>query len=195
MLGGSLVVFWTMLFSGGMWGVVGWVSVISIGQVLVPLTLIGVAIHAARRRRFSRPMAATAAIAAFSLWPALWGFGLFAFAYPASLSTVKPAVSVRLPADGPIRVAWGGDRLAVNRHAFTPDQRWAYDLLMEPAGLESSRLADYGCYGKPVVAPVAATVRHTIDGCPDQDPRAFSPDFQNPLGNAVMLALTAAAIW
>jgi len=45
-----------------------------------------------------------------------------------------------------------------------PDQRWAHDLVLEPAITGSSRLEDYGCYGKVVVAPVAARVHHSVDG-------------------------------
>ena len=43
-----------------------------------------------------------------------------------------------------------------------PDQRWAYDLLVEPAAHGSTDLEDYGCYGTAVVAPVSARRAHGL---------------------------------
>ena len=169
--------------------VAGWISVVSVGQLAGPLTILVVLVHAIRKRRFSRPMQAAFALALFSLWPALWAFGLLTMAFPASRATTFPAATVRIPADGPVRVVWGGDRVAVNHHASTPDQRWAFDLVIEPALNGSPRLEDYGCYGKPVLAPVAGRIHFSIDGEPDQTPGALSLNFKKPLGNAVVFAL------
>ncbi len=184
----TLAVSWALLFSGGMRAVVGWLAVVSPGQLIGPLTLLAVVTHAIRKRRFSRPMQAAFGLAVFSLWPALWSFGLLAMTFPASKATTVPSATVRIPADGPVRVVWGGDRVEVNHHASTPDQRWAYDLVIEPAMSGSARLGDFGCYGKPVLAPVAGRIHFTIDGEPDQMPGKLSLNFQKPLGNAVVRA-------
>lgn len=178
-----------LLFGGGMTAVVAWVSLISVGQLLGPLAILAVLVHAVRRRRFSRPMQAALGLALFSLWPALWGFRLLTITYPTSKENTKPAATIRVPADGPVRVGWGGDRVGVNYHAFTPDQRWAYDLLIEPAGVGSRRLEDYGCFGKPVLAPARARVHLAENGEPDQTPGEAKMNFEKPIGNMVALAL------
>ena len=64
-----------------------------------------------------------------------------------------------------------------------PDQRWAYDLLVEPAAHGSTDLEDYGCYGTAVVAPVSARVHMASDGAPDHSPGQTSNDLENPTGN------------
>ena len=169
--------------------VIGWGLLISAGLVPAPLSLLMLAVHAIRKRRFSRPMWATLVLALFALWPALWGFGLLTFAFPYSLDDSEPSATVRLPSNEPLRVFWGGDRLATNYHAASPDQRWAYDLAVEPAAHGSASLGDYGCYGTPVVAPVAGHVHHATDGAPDHTPGQPSNDGRNPTGNTVVLRL------
>ena len=184
-----LVLLWGMFLSGGWRAVVSWMLLINAGQILGPLMLLIVVIYALWKRRLSGPVWATLSLALFSLWPAGWGFGLLPVTFPASREETSPSASVRLPSNEPLRVAWGGDRVAVNYHAASPDQRWAYDLVVEPAMHGSSKLQDYGCYGKPVVAPVSARVHHAIDGQPDQVPGTLTPNRENPQGNAVVLGL------
>ncbi len=180
---------WILFFSGGMRAVYGWVALISAGQLLAPLSMLALIVHAIRKRRFSRPMRVTLGLALLALWPALWGFGMLMMTFPYDLDRSEPSATVRLPSNQTLRVAWGGDRLATNQHAMTPDQRWAYDLVVEPAMHRSENLEDYGCYGTPVVAPVSARVHYSTDGAPDHTPGAISMDFANPSGNVVVLAL------
>lgn len=187
-LGVSLLACWTLLFRAGMSAVVAWVLLISMGQLLGPLTLVVVVVHAIRKRRFSRPMALALGLALFSLWPALWGFGLFPITFPASRDRTGPSAVVRLPSGDALRVVWGGDSVATNQHAATPDQRWAYDLVIEPAVSGSPRLEDYGSYGKPVLAPVAARVHYSVDGEPDETP-GISSNVKEPFGNCIVLVL------
>jgi hypothetical protein len=188
-LGAALATSWALMFSGGMRAVVGWVVLISVGQILALPALLAVGVHAIRKRRLSRPMALTLVLGLVGVWPALWGVGLALITFPASREKTAPSATVRLPSNETLRVAWGGDRVAVNRHAATPDQRWAYDLMVEPGMSGSSRLEDYGCYGTTVVAPAAARVHDATDGEPDQTPGKLSPNFKAPLGNNVVLAL------
>ncbi|TNE86614.1 MAG: M23 family metallopeptidase [Deltaproteobacteria bacterium] len=102
---------------------------------------------------------------------------------------MHPHATVRLPLDGPVVVGWGGDTVAANYHAAHPDQRWAYDLLVEPAAHGSADLESYGCYGLPVLAPAAGTVAIAHDGEPDQDPSTFVPNPTAPAGNHVAIEL------
>src|SRR5690606_8611537 len=71
------------------------------------------------------------------------------------------------------------------------DQRWAYDLAVEPTLVGSKRLEDYGCWGVPVVAPVSGTVHGAHDGEPDHVPGEASNDYRAPLGNPVVLSLAS----
>ncbi len=188
-LGGGLALGFALLFSGGMRAVVGWLLLLGLGQLVAPLTGIAVLVHALRRRRLSAPMALALGASLVGLWPGLWTFGVLQIAFPASLDTTRPAATVRLPSNETLRVVFGGDALRTNRHAFTPDQRWAYDMVIEPALHGSARLEDYGCHGTPVVAPVSSRVRSAVDGLPDALPGAPSNDTENPLGNNVVLEL------
>lgn len=169
-------------------GVIGWLLIAVSSVTLVPLVLILLLL-----RRIWKPFGLssriTLVLALLTLWPAAWNFGKLLIPYPARLERTRPAATVRLPMDGPIRVAWGGDRLSVNQHVAYPDQRWAYDLLTEPAMIKSNRLEDYGCFGKPVLAPVSARVHHIVDGVNDQPPGEPSDDFSKTCGNMVVLEL------
>ena len=180
---------WGLFLSGGMAAIIGWSLLITTGQTLAPLSVLALVVHAVRIRRFSRPMWATLVLAPVALWPGLWGFGLLTFTFPYSLESSGPSATVRLPSNERLRVLWGGDRVATNYHAAAPDQRWAYDLTVEPAVHGSENLGDYGCYGTPVVAPVSGRVHHAADGTPDHPPGQPSNDLENPTGNTVVLRL------
>jgi len=183
-----LLLAWGLFLSGGMPAVAGWAVLVVAGQWLPPLALLALLIHAVRRRRFSLPMGATLALAPIALWPGLWGFGLLTITFPYSLDSSGPAATVRLPSDEALRVAWGGDRVATNYHAALPDQRWAYDLVVEPAAHGSEDLEDYGCWGTTVRAPLRARVHMATDGAPDRAPGPPG-DPENPTGNTVVLRL------
>ncbi|HEX5105672.1 MAG TPA: M23 family metallopeptidase [Pirellulaceae bacterium] len=92
--------------------------------------------------------------------------------YPSSHDGTPSAVHFRLPLDGPILVGWGGDTPEENYHVAYPDQRYAYDLLVARDGSthqgEGRELADYYCYGLPVLAPADGKVIAVLDGRPDQ---------------------------
>ena len=74
-------------------------------------------------------------------------------AYPSSHDRSPSAVEFRLPLDGPVTVAWGGETSEVNYHVFLPDQRWAYDLLVTDGGRsaagEGARLEDHHAWDLP----------------------------------------------
>lgn len=107
--------------------------------------------------------------------------------YPASIENTRPHISVRVPLEGPVRVAWGGDQVKTNYHAAYPDQRWAYDLVVEPYFSASENLEDYGCYGQPVYAPLSGKVWRTESELPDAVPGKVSNNYLTPLGNHVMI--------
>jgi hypothetical protein len=186
-----LGVILVLMLLGGMQRVAAWYLL----QLLLPLAglvvLLGCAAYALimliARRRFSKAAAATGLAGLLCLAPAI--LLVRPMAYPASLESTGPAATVRLPADGPLRVFWGGDRLETNQHAITPDQRWAYDIGVEPFFHGSANLEDYGCYGLPVVAPIAGEVTAAQDGVPDQAGGQYVPNLQAPLGNHVIIRM------
>ena len=167
----------------GLW--YGWQALMPLVGILV---LVATIVQMIRNRRVSRPsLLVTALLAVVSV-----GFvGLSSLPYlPSSLDRTGPAATVRLPMDGPVLVAWGGDRLEQNYHVSHADQRWAYDLVVQPAFVGTERLEDYGCFGVPVLAPAPGLVVQAHDGEPDQTPG--EPTAPDPIsGNAVALRLDA----
>ncbi|NGZ76320.1 M23 family metallopeptidase [Saccharibacillus sp. VR-M41] len=103
-------------------------------------------------------------------WPALWFAGVGQMAYPADPARTGPAATVVSPFAEETVVGWGGDALEGNYHVVAPNERWAYDLLADPAGIGSSRLGDYGIYGMEVFAPAAGTIVEAEDGEADHAP-------------------------
>ncbi len=176
-----------MLLRGGMLRVGAWFLVQELPPLLGLITLIVVGLYALGRRRLTRASGLTLVVALLSLLPAL--MIVWPLAYPASLAHTTPIATVRLPADGPLKVAWGGDRKEVNYHVIAPNQRWAYDLVVEPYFTGSETVTDYGCYGVPVLAPIAGEVVVAHDGEPDEVPGAVSNNVMAPLGNHVALQL------
>lgn len=116
-----------------------------------------------------------------------WLLGRYPIAFPTDRADVKPGVEIRVPMDGPVLVGWGGDSVRTNYHAAVPDQRWAYDLLIEPALVDSDELSDYGCFGAPIVAPIAGEVVWVVDGLIDQVPGEM--DGRNATGNTVAIEI------
>jgi len=143
-------------------------------QVYMPLLaiiiLIGCLIYMLRRKRWRSKLSwITITIGVFA--GALPFLMLFSGAtYPAKIENTNPHLSIRVPLDGLVNVAWGGDKTSVNYHAAHPDQRWAYDLVIEPYMSGSENLYDYGCYGKPVLAPISGEVVSSRDDLPDETP-------------------------
>lgn len=183
----TVIVLLGMFAAGGMARISAWY----LAQLLPPLlglvSLITVVIYALVRKRRSKALLATGLAALFCLSPlALW----FApIAYPASLENTSPSATVRLPADAPLQVIWGGDQIAKNYHAAVPDQRWAYDMVVAPYFSGSPNLADYGCYGVPVVAPVSGYIVSAHDGEPDATPGALSNNTVAPTGNHIVIRM------
>ncbi|ARO14463.1 peptidase M23 [Ketogulonicigenium robustum] len=97
--------------------------------------------------------------------------------------------NLRLPFDGPWFVYWGGRDIADNYHAADPVQRFAMDFLVQQDGQsyagDASILANYYCWGQPILAPANGTVVAAEGGWPDQPIGETDP--VNPLGNHVVI--------
>lgn len=187
----SLLALSGMMLSGGMVRISGWYLLQLLPPLLGAITLIAVVIYALLKKRAkkhaSRPLIWTGIVSLVSLLPLILWFA--PFAYPASLEKMSPSATVRLPSDLPLRVVWGGNSIKTNYHAAAPDQRWAYDLLIEPYFSGTSKLEDYGCYGTPVVAPIGGKIVSAHDGEPDEIPGVVSNNFEAPTGNHVVILM------
>ena len=100
---------------------------------------------------------------------------------------MSPKIVVRFPLNERALVGWGGDRLEANYHVIKPNERWAYDILIPPAEVKSSKLKDYGIYGARVMAPASGTVVSINNDEKDLVPG--SDDFQSMAGNHIYLRL------
>jgi hypothetical protein len=181
----SLLTLWSLVALGGIARVIGWMMLLFVAPSAGLFIFGGVAIYALARRRLNRPIVVAMLLSALVILPGLWPKGILAIPFPASLDD-RPQLVVRVPSDRAMRVYWGGEDLEHNYHALYPDQRWAYDLVIEPAGLGSTRVEDYGCWDQPVLAPIAGLVTSTRDGDPDATPGTIS-DTENHAGNHVVL--------
>ncbi|NKW82842.1 M23 family metallopeptidase [Bacillus cereus] len=120
-------------------------------------------------------------------WPLRWLANIGGLAYPANVQSMSPKIVVRFPLNERALVGWGGDRLEANYHVIKPNERWAYDILIPPAEVKSSKLKDYGIYGARVTAPASGTVVSINNDEKDLVPG--SDDFQSMAGNHIYLRL------
>jgi murein DD-endopeptidase MepM/ murein hydrolase activator NlpD len=187
-----------ILFGAGQAGIYAWWFVMFFGLVgvlLLAAALVLLIVRLVKWRAGGRaPQAALIgllALAVIAAWPAGWFMDLARIPYPASRERVQPAATIRLPIDQPARIAWGGDSVAVNYHVTNPFERWAYDLLGDPAALKVPDLPAYGIYGVEVLAPASGTVvgvrgdRADLPAGTELD----SPDVHDMLGNYVFIRL------
>jgi len=101
----------------------------------------------------------------------------------------RTRTTLRLPFDSEWTVAWGGRTPHRNYHVSTPDQRFAYDLLVVRDGSthegEGTRNEDYHCFGEPILAPAPGQVVSAIDSLHDNVPGEMLE--QAPAGNHVIV--------
>lgn len=94
-----------------------------------------------------------------------------------------------LPFAGAWRVAWGGRSLSDNAHAFTVDQRFAYDFVIVKDGTthegNGAKNEQYFAFGRPIEAPAAGKVAAVGDGIDDNVPGEMNGG--KPFGNFVVL--------
>jgi hypothetical protein len=97
--------------------------------------------------------------------------------------------ALHLPFDGEWFVFWGGRTIEENYHAFTVDQRFAYDLLIMRDGKshpsDAKGNAGYYCWDAPIHAPAAGVVTESVDGIEDNVPGVMNASA--PAGNHVVI--------
>mgnify|MGYP001766289514 CR=1 FL=1 len=183
----------SLLLSGGMRKVYAWnflpLILPACGAISLVFALVRLVVRLIQHKRIDRVVVTSGLVGLLGLLPALQM--VFPLPYPASISQMRPEAIVRLPADVPLKVLWGGDTQPVNYHVIAPDQRWAYDFGVAPYLSGSSSLDDYGCYGIQVLAPASGVVTVAHDGEPDAIPGNVSNNIQAPEGNHVVIRMDA----
>lgn len=110
-------------------------------------------------------------------------------AAPSQFLDYETKATLRLPVDGDWFVYWGGRDIADNYHAVDVGQRFAVDLLVMRDGQshagDPSRLENYHCWERAILAPAEGVVMRAVDGLPDQAIGAADP--ANPAGNYVVI--------
>jgi hypothetical protein len=116
-------------------------------------------------------------------------FGIRPYSEEGRHADYRTKTALRLPFEGEWFVGWGGRTREQNYHAVLVDQRFAYDLLVMRGGKthdgEGTRLEDYYCWRKPILAPGAGTVAVALDSLADLVPPEH--DERNPAGNHVII--------
>lgn len=186
-----LLTSWSIVYlAKGVISVIGWWSIQAFSIVAL-FILIGVTLLIVWKGIFRQRIdGALLFIVIFSIigaWPLGWFANIGRLAYPADVHSTSPKVVVRFPLNERALIGWGGDRLETNYHVIKPNERWAYDILIPPAEVKSSKLEDYGIYGAKVMAPATGTVVSINNDEKDVEPG--SDDFQSMAGNHIYIRL------
>lgn len=178
-----------VLIVKGTIGPYGWWLLMMFGMVaiiILPIYFMIFLVKRIRKRKVHKSFYVLIMLSLLASWPGGWFFGIGQIAYPAHRNKVEPEVYISLPVNHEMIVGWGGDTLEDNYHAWLPFERWAYDLMVMPAMVDSSNLEDYGIYGMEIVAPVSGTIVGAYDGYPDEIPNTDEAD---NMGNYVYLEI------
>ena len=175
----------------GMAGAVAWALAkmffAPIGVILVLVNLILIIVCLVKKKNFIQKTISLLLSIALA-FPILMLINVLPIAYPANIDKVGPSITVRWPLKEKTLVGWGGDKVETNvPHAIWASERWAYDLLIEPADINSQHLEDYGIYNKEVVAPVSGTVIAAYDEEDNIPPN--TEDFLSLEGNYVYIQI------
>lgn len=88
-------------------------------------------------------------------------------------------------------VSWGGRDAIRNYHVIAPDQRFAYDFLLQREGRFAAngglRNEDHYCWGQPVLAPAAGRIVSAVGDQPDNPRPSEKLAGVAPPGNHVVI--------
>jgi len=186
-----LIASWSVVYlANGVMSVIVWWSIQAFSLVSIVVLIGSVLLFVWKgifRKRIDRTLLFIVLFSIIGAWPLGWYANIGGLAYPADVHSVTLKVVVRFPLNERALVGWGGDRLETNYHVIKPNERWAYDILIPPAEVKSSKLEDYGIYGTDVLAPASGTVVSINND--EKDVVPGSDDFQSMAGNHIYLRL------
>jgi hypothetical protein len=181
--------FWIVILLGGAPSRIAWFGFPLTVPIVAAAILVWAVVAMIRTRKVTKIRLAAVVLSLLAMYPATWVFNGFPLAYPASADRSRPGLAVRIPFEGPVRILNGGDRLSENRHITMPEERWAYDIGIDPNPDEFARprpdAAEYGCWDAPVLSPAAGRVHATHDAEPDKVPGTPIGVAPAPAGNYV----------
>jgi hypothetical protein len=191
-VGVILLTLWvSILIIHGIIGAVAWalaklfIAPIGVILVIVNLTLLIISLI---RKKKAAPKAISLILSIFLAVPIFMLLNFLQIEYPAKIDKVKPAITVKWPLKERATVGWGGNTVANNApHAIWASERWAYDLIMEPAILDCKNVRVYGIYDKEVLAPVSGTIVVAYDKENDIEPN--TDKFLSMEGNYVYIKI------
>ncbi|TKI88926.1 M23 family peptidase, partial [Bacillus wiedmannii] len=186
-----LIASWSVVYlANGVISVIVWWSIQAFSLVSIVI-LIGAVLlfvwEGIFRKQIDRILLSIVLFSIIGAWPLGWFANIGRVAYPADVQSMSPKIVVRFPLNERALVGWGGDRLETNYHVIKPNERWAYDILIPPAEVKSSKLEDYGIYGAKVMAPASGTVVSINND--EKDVVPGSDNFESMAGNHIYLRL------
>ncbi|MBF4692516.1 M23 family metallopeptidase [Fusibacter sp. Q10-2] len=191
MMGLILIGLWgSVLFIGGRIGAYAWWGVIGysvIGGIMLMGMFVNVLIRLVKKKKIHAIQIIVIGISLLTAYPLTWFLLRKPIAYPSDVNKASPAVVVDSPLKGKILVAWGGDDIQHNYHAWLSCERWAYDLVMAPTLIDSDDLDAYGIYGQALYAPVDGVVVGVYDQ--EQDIVPHATEFLSALGNYIFIQI------
>ncbi|MGE7884658.1 peptidoglycan DD-metalloendopeptidase family protein [Bacillus sp. NPDC094077] len=186
-----LIISWSVVYlANGVISVIVWWSIQAFSLVSIVILIGSVLLFIWKsifRKQIDRTLLLIVLFSIIGAWPLGWFANIGGIAYPAEVQSMSPKVVVRFPLNERALVGWGGDRLETNYHVIKPNERWAYDILLPPAEVKSSKLGDYGIYGAEVMTPASGTVVSINNDEKDLVPG--SDDFQSMVGNHIYIQL------
>lgn len=184
-----LLLLCAALFGGGLVGIAVWIIIKLLLPVLGFVGALLLLVSALFRKKRSRAHTALSLVLCLvCIAPILFTLNILPVAYPASIYRTSPAVTVQWPLREETIVGWGGDNVKNNLpHAAWGSERWAYDMVMEPHGINSPDLTTYGIWGQEVVSPVEGTVVAAFGDEPDIPPN--TEEFLSLEGNYVYIEI------
>lgn len=118
--------------------------------------------------------------------PVLTLINIITIPYPIDINQTDISLSIQSPFKEDVKVGWGGDEYEDNKpHVLWASERWAYDLIIEPANVKSDHLNDYGIYDREIFSPVRGRIVAAHDDEIDITPN--SEDFISMEGNYVYI--------
>lgn len=115
-------------------------------------------------------------------FPILLLLGVVSIPYPAINIDDSKEIVIENPI-GKDAVLFGGKEYKT--HAVWPSERYAYDILVKPYEVGSSKLEDYGIFGREVFAPTKGKIIDIHDGEEDIEPN--TEEFTSSLGNYIFM--------
>ena len=186
-----LIISWSVVYlAKGVISVIAWWSIQAFSFVSSFILIGSVLLFVWKsifRKRIDNIILFIVLFSMIGAWPLGWFANIGGLAYPANVQSMNPKIVVRFPLNERALVGWGGDRLETNYHVIKPNERWAYDILIPPAEVKSSKLEDYGIYGAKVMAPASGTVVSINNN--EQDLVSGSENFQSMAGNYIYLRI------